>query len=111
TGTDPIPWTAQEFTITGEQPIAQQNHLEATLANVASLEIDTSDQAGACVAAEQISYQITTDGPVQFGFSDGSVLAFPAPGTYAARLPEPASLASLAAGAALCAALGRRRAR
>jgi len=109
-GTDPIPWTAQEFLVTGQQPIAPQSRIEATLANVASLEIDTSDYHGACLAGDSIAYEITTDGAVQFAFSDGSVLSFPSAGTYTGTLPEPGPFASLAAGAALIAALGRRRA-
>ena len=108
-GSDPVPWTAQEFLTTGSTPVAQDHTIEATLANVASLQIDTSDFTGACIAADEISYQITTDGPVQFGFSDGSVLAFPSAGTYTGTLPEPGPVASLAAGAALVAWLGRRR--
>ncbi len=91
------------------QPIAQQSRIEATLANVASLEIDTSDYTGACLASDEIAYEIETDGPVQVGFSDGSVLAFPSAGTHTGTLPEPGSLASLAAGAVLITALGPRR--
>jgi hypothetical protein len=110
-GTDPIPWTAQEFTVVGQQPIAQQSRIDATLANVASLEIDTSDYTGACVAGDQIDYEITTDGPTQVSFSDGSTLDFAAAGTYTGTLPEPGPAASLAAGAVLIAAIGRRRRR
>lgn len=109
-GTDPVPWTAQEFLVTRQQPVALQSRIEATLANVASLEIDTSDQRGACVAGGPISYETTTDGPVQFAFSDGSVLSFPSAGTYTGTPPEPGPLTSLVAGAALMIALGRWRA-
>jgi dienelactone hydrolase len=109
TGTDPVPWTAQEFLTTGGTPVVQDHTIEATLANVASLELNASDFTGACVAGDQLSYEITTDGPVQVGFSDGSVLSFPSAGTYTGTLPEPGPLASLAAGAALIAILGRRR--
>jgi len=111
TGTDPVPWTAQEFLTTGATPVVQEHTIEATLANVASLELNTSDFTGACVAGDELSYEITTDGPVQVGFSDGSVLAFPSAGTYTGTLPEPGPVASLAAGAALLAGLGRRRGR
>ena len=65
TGTDPVVWTAQEYLTTGAAPVAQPHTIEAALANVASLEIDTSDFAGACIAGDEISYEITTDGPVQ----------------------------------------------
>jgi dienelactone hydrolase len=111
TGTDPVPWTAQEFSVFGEGVEVTAPDIRATLANVASLEIDTSQQVGACIAGEQIGYEIETDGPVQVGFSDGSVLAFPSAGTYTGTLPEPGPIASLAAGAALLAGLGRRRGR
>jgi dienelactone hydrolase len=109
TGTDPIPWTAQEFLVTGQQPIAQQSRIDATLANVASLQIDTNDFTGACVAGDQLAYTITTDGPVQVSFSDGSALDFASAGTYTGTLPEPGAAASFAAGAALLAGIARRR--
>jgi len=111
TGTDPIPWTAQEYLTVGSTPVSQTHTVEATLANVASLVIDTGDVEGACIAADTISYRVTTDGPTHFAFSDGSALDFAAAGTYTGTLPEPGRAASLAAGAALIAALGRSRRR
>ncbi len=110
-GVDPVPWTAQEYLVTGQQPIAPAPHVDATLSNVASLVIDVSSFSGACLGGGDASYQITTDGPTQFGFSDGQVLDLPGPGTYTGVLPEPGAAASLACGAALVVALGRRRAR
>jgi dienelactone hydrolase len=108
-GTDPVAWTAQEFTVTGQQPIAPQNRIDATLANVASLEINTSDFTGACIAGDLIDYEITTDGATQVAFSDGSTLDFPGAGVYTGTLPEPGLASSLAAGALLIVALARCR--
>ncbi len=111
TGTDPVAWTAQEYLVTGATTPPSEPDIAATLANVASLEIDTSDFDGACIAGDQIDYTITTDGPTQVSFSDGSTLDFAAAGTYTGTLPEPGPAASLAAGAALIAALAGRRKR
>ena len=46
-GTDPVAWESQSFSVSGSTPIAQQNRIEATLANVASFAVDGSI-AGAC---------------------------------------------------------------
>ena len=108
-GTNPVLWTAQEYLEAGPDPATPTYTIEATLVNVASLEIDTSDFTGACIAGEVIDYEITTDGPSQFAFSDGSAIDMPSAGTYTGVLPEPGALASLGAGAALLGALARRR--
>jgi dienelactone hydrolase len=110
-GTDPVAWTAQEYLVTGTTAPPAEPDIAATLANVASLEIDTSDFTGACIAGDPIDYEITTDGSTQVSFSDGSTLDFAAAGTYTGTLPEPGPAASLAAGAALIAALGGGRRR
>ena len=75
--------------MTGATSPPPEPDIEATLANVASLEIDTSDFTGACIAGDVISYEIDTDGPTQVSFSDGSTLDFAAAGTYTGTLPEP----------------------
>jgi len=110
-GTDPVAWTAQEFLASGEDPVAQANTLEAELVNVASLEIDTGDATGACVAGDTLDYEITTDGPSVVAFSDGSEIDLPGAGTWSGSLPEPGLGASLGLGAALLAGLARRRRR
>jgi hypothetical protein len=110
TGTDPVAWTAQEYLTVGDAPNTQAHTIEGTLTNVASLVIDTSNFTGACIAGDEISYEVTTNGPTVVAFSDGSSLDFPGSGTYTGTLPEPGP-AALVAGSAMIAALrwGRRR--
>lgn len=110
-GADPVAWTAQEFLVTGEDPVVQPHILEAELANVASLEIDTNDFTGACIAGDAIDYEITTDGPTLLTFSDGSEIDMPSAGTYSGALPEPAFGTAFGLGAALLGGLARRRRR
>jgi predicted esterase len=110
-GSDPVPWTAQEFLTTALATLGGPPDIQATLANVASLVIDTSQFTGACIAGETIDYEVTTDGPAEVSFSDGTTLDFAAAGTYTGTLPEPGAAVSLAAGAAFLAALGRVRRR
>jgi pimeloyl-ACP methyl ester carboxylesterase len=112
-GDDPVPWESQSFSVSGSVPIAQQNRIEATLANVASLLVDVTS-AGACIANAPIDYHVVTDGPATIALNDSRVLSFPAAGTYDGTfLPEPGSALGLGAGIALLAGLARvaRRAR
>ena len=96
--TDPVPWTAQEYRPCSRLRLWPEPHtIEATLANVASFEIDASDFVGACIAGDQIDYEITTDGPnAGLEFSDGSTLDFAElRGPIQARCPSPGRQASL----------------
>lgn len=69
-GEGPVPWVSTFIRQIGETPVAAENRLEGTLANVASL---TIDGAGACLAAGT-RYRISSDGPAVIRFSDGRVL-------------------------------------
>ncbi|MGH9136722.1 MAG: prolyl oligopeptidase family serine peptidase, partial [Acidimicrobiales bacterium] len=79
-GNEPIPWLAQDIDIIGETARPAANRLELTLANVASLTIDTGDPdaavggRGACLGAEEIDYRIVTDRATTVTFDDGRAL-------------------------------------
>jgi hypothetical protein len=108
-GEDPVPWESQSFSVSGSTPIAQQNRIEATLTNVTSLVLDTR-ATGACIANAPVDYHVVTNGPATIALNDSRELNFPAAGTYDGTfLPEPNAPLALACGAALLAALRRRR--
>jgi pimeloyl-ACP methyl ester carboxylesterase len=111
-GSDPVPWESQSFSVSGSTPIAQQNRIEVTLANVTSVAIDGSI-GGACIMTDQpLDYHVVTNGPTTITISGHRTLEFAAAGTYdGTDLPEPGATARLAGGAALLAALARRRRR
>jgi pimeloyl-ACP methyl ester carboxylesterase len=110
-GDDPVPWESQSFSVTGSTPIAQQNRIEATLANVESLVVDVRN-TGACIANAPVAYHVVTNGPTAIALNDGRELSFPAAGTYDGTfLPEPGATVGFAGGAGLLAALARRRKR
>ncbi len=107
-GTDPVPWESQSFSVSGSTPIPQQNRIEATLANVASFDVDGS-VAGACIDPEApLDYRVVTDGPTQITISGHRMLSLSGAGTHEGTLlPEPGVALGLGAGAALLAALRR----
>jgi pimeloyl-ACP methyl ester carboxylesterase len=109
-GEDPVPWESQSFSVSGSTPIAQQNRIEATLANVESFAVDGSI-AGACIRADEpLDYHVVTNGPTTITISGYRVLSFGEAGTYdGTELPEPSGSLGLAASAALLALLQRRR--
>lgn len=74
-GNGPVPFL-QTFRRLNGMPLARatQNRLNASLRNVAALEIDTT---GSCLLPGA-AYQITSDGPVVLNFSNGRVLRLPA---------------------------------
>ena len=111
-GVDPVPWESQSFSVSGATPIASENRIEATLANVTSVAIDGSI-GGACIKTDQpLDYHVVTDGPTTITISGHRTLAFAAAGTYdGTDLPEPGATSGLAGGATLIAALARRRKR
>jgi dienelactone hydrolase len=109
TGDDPVPWTSQEGSVTGQTALPVQNRLEGQLRNVVSAGVDGTI-AGACIdPAAPLTYRLTTDGPVAITVSGYRQLALPGAGTHeGVLLPEPSPGLGLAAGAALLCALGRR---
>jgi pimeloyl-ACP methyl ester carboxylesterase len=111
-GPDPVPWESQSFSVSGSTPIAQQNRIEATLANVTSFSVDGTI-AGACIDPETpLDYHVVTNGPTTITISGYRVLSLPGAGTWdGTLLPEPGATAGFAGGAALVAALARRRPR
>lgn len=64
-------WVSENRHIVGGEPIAEEDRLEATFANVASVTVDVE---AACLAGTDISYAITSDGPTTVRFSDGRSL-------------------------------------
>ena len=40
TGTDPVAWTSQQGSVTGQTPLPVENRLEGTLSNVVSVGVD-----------------------------------------------------------------------
>jgi len=116
-GPDPVPWESQSFSVSGATPIAQENRIEATLANVSSFTVDGT-ASGACIDPETpLAYRVTTNGPVYIVFSGTHWLDLRhlGAGTHEGTqlLPEPSRGLGLAASAALLGALYclRRRAR
>jgi len=109
-GPSPVPWTSTSISQTGTAPIAPQNRIEATLANVASLHVE-GHTLGACLDPNQpLEYLVTTDGPTQISFTGHETIALPGAGTYeSTSLPEPSGALALGAGGALLGALARRR--
>ena len=73
-GPDPVPWESQSFSVSGSTPIAQQNRIEATLANVSSFAVDGTI-AGACIDPETpLDYHVTPTDPSTITFSGYSLL-------------------------------------
>jgi len=109
-GTDPVPWESQSFSVSGSTPIAQQNRLEATLANVSSFSVDGS-LAGASLRPDApLDYHVVTNGPAAITISGVRVLHFGAAGTYdGTDLPEPSGALGFAGSAVLLAGLQRPR--
>src|SRR5262249_18842701 len=100
-GDDPVPWESQSFSVSGSTPIAQQNRIEATLANVTSLTVDVRN-TGACIANAPVDYHVVTNGPTAIALNDSRVLSFPAAGTYdGTYLPEPSGVLGIIASSAL----------
>ncbi len=83
-GLAPVPWVADAHEITGAEPIEQANAVEATVANVTALTIDTE---GACLDGSEVAYSVDTDGPVTLRLSDGRAVELPDEGTHTGTLP------------------------
>ena len=111
TGSDPVAWTSQEGTVTGQTSLPVQNRLEGHLLNVVSAGVDGTI-AGACIdPATPVSYRITTDGPSQITITGYRELSFSAAGTHeGVLLPEPSRVLGLDVSIALLGLLARRRA-
>jgi pimeloyl-ACP methyl ester carboxylesterase len=80
-GPFPVPWVSQTVAHTGETTEPARNHVELTLANVASVQIDVGSETGACLTADEVTYRVTTDRPVTITLSDGRHLDLP-PGDH-----------------------------
>ncbi|MBW3658590.1 MAG: dienelactone hydrolase family protein [Actinobacteria bacterium] len=65
-------WVSQNRHIVGGEPTTEEDRLEATFSNVASVTVDVEE---ACLGGKDITYAITTDGPTVVRFSDGRSLA------------------------------------
>ena len=102
TGTDPVPWIAQDIHPVGTTSRPASNRLELTLANVTSLSIARGDPAaapgsrGSCLNADSLSYHVTTDRPATVTLSDGRCLDLAA-GTSDGILPAVSPLAETVA--------------
>ena len=88
-GSDPVPWTSDYRRVTGSKKLAVANRLEGTLANVASLNVDT---ARACLGEGALDYKLETDGPATIRLSDGRSIELPRAGKHEgsiAAVPRP----------------------
>jgi len=92
-GEKPAPWVSEGRRVTGSDRLPAANRLEATLANVASFDVDVDGDA-ACVDAGPLAYRIATDGPTTIHLSDGRELVLTAAGTHEGTLPETTVLAA-----------------
>jgi hypothetical protein len=110
TGEDPVPWTSQEGSVTGQTALPVQNRIEGHLLNVVSAAVD-GPIAGACIdPATPLAFRLTTDGPTQITITGYRELALPGAGTHeGVLLPEPSTALGFAAAAALLAVLARHR--
>ena len=71
-GTDPVPWIGSSAEVVGRSAVAQEHDLVAHFTNVASVTVDVD---GACLADDDLSYSITSDGPLVVRLSDGREIA------------------------------------
>ncbi|MEL0028933.1 MAG: hypothetical protein VW625_09805, partial [Perlucidibaca sp.] len=76
-GVTPVPWLSTLRRITGSEPVTAAATLTGSLANVATLQIDSE---ATCLKGKSVSYHIDSDGPVQLRLSDGRSLSLPAGG-------------------------------
>jgi pimeloyl-ACP methyl ester carboxylesterase len=71
-GPDPVPWEGEYRNLLEYKSVPKKNALNGTLKNVRRLEIDAKE---ACLAGEQVKYEIESDGKVALLFSDGRSLS------------------------------------
>jgi hypothetical protein len=72
-----------------QAPVA--NRLVGSTRNVSSLAVDAGP-AGACIGSGEVTYEITSDGPLTLALTDGRVLELPAAGSWKGTIPSLDSL-------------------
>lgn len=67
-GTTPLPWVSTSAEVTGHRAVDQPSLLRGTFTNVESV---TLDVGLACLADRDVTFEVTSDGPLELRLSDG----------------------------------------